>query len=391
MTGNTFGKIFKITTSGESYSGAFRKNPEIPSQLYGGLVTIVDGVPAGIKITSEIIQAELDKRRPGQSEIDTKRAERDRVFIFSGVMENQMTTGAPVAMIIPNGDIEDDQIQKHGSFKNLMRPGQAAYAFFKKYGEYADCYGAGRASGRETASRVAGGAVAKAVLDKFGIDVIAYTTKVYDIEAPYIDYEKAKLNYRKNEINCPDLEIGKKMVDRILEAKDEGDTLGGIIEVIIKNVPAGLGEPVFDKISATLAHALMSIGAVKGFEIGKGFEFAAMKGSEANDTPYVGKNNNIEFKSNNAGGILGGITNGQEIRIRLSIKPTPTIVKEQWTVDVDKIEDKKVSFTTRNDPCICARIYPVCEAMARVAIVDALLINNGYKSLMDIDEKWDSL
>jgi len=394
MVGNSFGRIFRITTSGESYSGGFRKKADIPDYLYGGLMVIVDGVPPGIKITSDLIQQELDKRRPGQSQLDTPRKEKDRVYIFSGVMENDLTTGAPVGMIIPNVDIEDIQIEKHRSYKDVIRPGQAAYTYFKKYGQFADWLGAGRASGRETAARVAGGAVAKAVLDTMNIDVIAYTAELHGIKAKQpITYEFAKKNYRKNEINCPDLEAAEKMIEEALEIKKQGDTCGGIIEIIATGVPAGLGEPVFDKLSATIAHGLMSIGAVKGIEFGAGFRHAEMKGSESNDTPYIDKETGrVRFKTNNAGGLLGGISNGEEIRIRVAVKPTPTISIEQATVNVAKLENQNVQFKTRNDPTILPRIYPVCEAMVRIAILDALYMAKGYRAVaQNIDPRWDNI
>ncbi len=392
MMGNTFGRMFRVTTSGESYAGGFRKSPGIPKELYGGLMTIVDGVPPGLKITSEIIQEELDKRRPGQSELDTPRKEKDRVYIFSGVMENDLSSGAPVGMIIPNGDIEDEHIQKHLSYKRIVRPGQAGYTFHKKYGQFADVIGAGRASGRETASRVAAGAIAKIVLDSMGIDVIAFTTEIHGIKAGEITYETAKANYRKNELNCPDLEKAREMIDELLKIKAEGDSAGGVVEVIAKGVPAGLGEPVFDKLSATIAHALMSIGAVKGIEFGAGFRHSEMKGSESNDTPYYdSETGRVRFRTNRAGGLLGGISNGEEIRIRLAIKPTPTITVKQSTVDLDKLEDVSAEFRTRNDPSVCPRIYPVCEAMVRIAILDALFMAKGTRELCNIDEKWDKI
>ena len=289
MFGNTFGKLFKVTTSGESYGGGFRKNLNIPKELFGGLITIVDGVPPGIKITAEMIQEELDKRKPGQSKLDSPRKETDKVYIFSGVMENDLTTGAPVGMVIPNVDIQDIHIDQYRSYKEIIRPGHAEYGFFKKYGDYADWVGAGRASGRESAGRVAGGAVAKQILNKMNIDVVGYVIESHGIKAKHIDYETAKANYRKNELNCPDLEKAKEMIDDILKIKEEGDTAGGVIEVICHNVPAGLGEPVFDKISATIAHGIMSIGAVKGMEFGSGFEHSKLKGSESNDPAYLDK------------------------------------------------------------------------------------------------------
>lgn len=392
MIGNTFGRFFRITTSGESYAGGFRKNTDIPKELYGGLLTIVDGVPPGIKINAEIVQKELDKRRPGQSELDTPRKERDRVYIFSGVMEDDISTGAPIGMIIPNIDIEDEHIAKHKSNRDFIRPGQAAYTFYKKYGQYADIFGAGRASGRETASRVAGGAVAKAVLDTMGIDVIAFITEIHGIKAGEITYEMAKANYRKNELNCPDLEKAVEMIDELLKIKGEGDSCGGRVEIIARGVPAGLGEPVFDKLSATLAHAIMSIGAVKGIEFGEGFEHTRLKGSESNDIPYFDEESGrVRFKTNRAGGLQGGISNGEDIRIRVAVKPTPTITVPQSTVDMNKLENVVKEFKTRNDPSICPRIYPVCEAMVRIALLDAIYMAKGYRAIANIDDKWDKV
>jgi len=379
MLGNSFGRFFRITTSGESYSGAFRKELGIYNELFGGLVVIVDGVPPGIKITSEIIEKELDKRRPGQSKLDTPRSETDKAYVLSGVMENQLTTGAPVAIYIPNRDITDAQLEKHRSFKSTVRPGQAAFTYNAKYGEYADWAGAGRASGRETAARVAGGAVAKAILEPMGIEVIAYAAESHGIKAKQLTFEEAKANYRKNEINCPDLDAGKLMIEDLLKVKSTGDTCGGVIEIVAKGVPAGLGEPVFDKLEALLAHGLMSIGAVKGVEFGEGFGLTKMTGSESNDLPFIDEvSGKIKYSSNRAGGMLGGISNGEEIRIRVAVKPTPTIAKTQKTVDIDKMENIEVKYTTRNDPSIIPRVYPVCEAMVSMVLVDALQMARGF-------------
>lgn len=392
MMGNTFGRLFRVTTCGESYSGCFRKKPGIPKELYGGLLTIVDGVPAGIKITAEDIQAELDKRKPGQTPLDSPRLEKDRVYIFSGVMENDLSTGAPIGIVVPNNDIEDIHVGQYREYKDSIRPGHAEYTFFKKYGDYADWVGAGRASGRETVSRVAGGAVAKLVLEKMGIDVIAFITESHGIKAGPVSYEQAKANYRKNELNCPDLEVAPKMIEDILDVKAKGETCGGVVELIARGVPAGLGEPVFDKLEATLCHALMSIGAVKGIEIGAGFEFARMLGSESNDESYVDeKTGRVAFYTNHAGGFLGGISNGDEIRVRLAIKPTPTVSVPQRAVNVADMTNGVLSPITRRDASLLPRIYPVCEAMARIAILDALMMAKGYRVMEDIDEKWDRI
>jgi chorismate synthase len=389
MFGNTFGKLFKITCCGESYSGGFRKNLPVPPELFGGLMTIVDGVPAGIHLTAAMVQEELDRRKPGQTPLDSPRKEKDRVFIFSGVMEDDLTTGAPVGMIIPNNDIQDVHIDQYRSYKDEIRPGHAEYGYFKKYGGHADWVGAGRASGRETASRVAGGAVAKLILKKMGIDVIAYTIESHGIKAKPVTYEMAKANYRKNDINCPDLEAAEKMIADVLKVKDMGETSGGVCELIARGVPAGLGEPVFDKINAMLAHAICSIGAIKGIEFGAGFEHARMLGSQSNDQAYVDKETGrVRFKSNNCGGILGGITNGEEIRIKCAVKPTPTISVPQQTVNVDKMSDVVLQPITRRDPTLLSRIYPVVEAMAACALVDAIYMAEAYWKVSGTDKKW---
>jgi len=393
MFGNTFGRIFRITTCGESYSGGFRKDPAIPRELYGGQMVIVDGVPPGLKITSEIIQEELDKRKPGISSFSTPRKEADRVFIYSGVMENDLSTGAPVGMIIPSSDIDDFHIQQHKENRELVRPGQASYTYYKKYGRYYDWAGAGRASARETAARVAGGAIAKQVLDRMGIDVIAYIVELHGIKAAPVTYETAKANYRKNELNCPDLQKAQEMIEDLMRVKSANDSCGGVIEIIAKGVPAGLGEPVFDKLSATIAHALMSIGGVKGIEFGDGFELARMTGSQANDIPYYDEETGkIRFRTNRAGGLLGGITNGEEIRVRVAVKPTPTILRQQSTVDIVKCENVDHVFASRSDPTICTRIYPICEAMMRITLLDAIYMAEGYKNIASvIDPEWERL
>jgi chorismate synthase len=393
MLGNTFGRMFRITTCGESYSGGFRKHLPVPPELYGGQMVIVDGVPPGLKLTAEIIEEELDKRRPGLSEFSTPRREKDKVFIFSGVMEDDLTTGAPVGMIIPNTDIGDAHIQQHKANRELIRPGQASYTYYKKYGRYYDWAGAGRASGRETVARVAGGAVAKLILDSMGIDVIAYITEIRGIKASPVTYETARANYRKNEINCPDLEAAPKMMEELRKVKVAGDSCGGVVEIVARGVPAGLGEPVFDKLSATIAHAMLSIGGVKGIEFGCGFEHARMTGSESNDTPYFDEESGrIRFRTNYAGGLLGGISNGEDIRVRVAVKPTPTILKSQETADISKSENTSHVFASRSDPTICTRIYPVCEAMMRIVLVDALYMAEGYRSITSaVDPEWEGL
>jgi len=372
MLGNTFGRIFRITTCGESYGG--------------GLAAIVDGVPAGLALTEEYIQHELDKRKPGQSALDSPRKETDKVKIFAGMLEG-FTTGAPVGMIIYNVDTQKIHVDQYREVKDLIRPGHAEHTFFVKYGQYADWCGAGRASGRETVGRVAGGAVAKFILEQEGIEVLAYTRESNGIVARDMTFDEVKANYRKNEINCPDLETAKKMIDDVLDIREKGDTAGGVIECIIHNVPAGLGEPVFDKLSADLAKGVMSIGAVKGLEFGAGFKAARMTGYEWNDEPYV-KDGKVRYKTNNAGGILGGISNGEDIVLRVAVKATPTISIDQGSVDMEKMEDATLSAITRRDASLLPRIYPVIEAMCRCVVLDHLYMWRAWCGMQKYENKW---
>jgi len=381
MMGNTFGRLFRITTCGESYGKG----------KGSGLSVIVDGVPAGLKITREDIQAELDKRKPGVGKLNSPRKELDQCEIFAGYGQDGVTTGAPLGIMIYNVDTQKVHIDQYGQYKDLFRPGHATYPFFLKYGDSQDWCGAGRASGRETVTRVAAGAIAKKILANEGIDVIAYTKQCMDIVAKDITYEEAKKNYRKTEINCPDLEAAKKMEKRVLEIKDEGDTAGGIIELRIHNLPGGLGEPVFDKISATLSSAIMGIGAVKGVEFGAGFKCGNMKGSEFNDQPYLTKNGKVKFKTNNCGGTLGGMTIGEDIVMRIAIKPTPTVSVKQTTVNMKTMKEEELDPVTRRDPTLLARIYVVAEAMAACAVLDSLYMARAYDGIVKLDKKWMKL
>ncbi|MBW2979967.1 chorismate synthase [Candidatus Woesearchaeota archaeon] len=380
MLGNTFGRLFRVTTCGESY-GIGKGS---------GLAVIIDGVPPGLKLSDEIIQKEMDKRRPGQGKLDSPRKETDQCHIFAGMAQDGVTTGAPVGIIVYNVDTQKIHIDQYRSYKDLIRPGHAEYPFFVKYGKHADWVGAGRASGRETVGRVAGGAVAKYILAKEGIELIAYTTECMGIKAKPMTFEEAKKNYRKNEINCPDSEAAEKMTKRVLEIKDEGDTAGGTVELVIRGVPAGLGEPVFDKLRATLALGIMSIGAITGVEFGDGFKASNMKGSEWNDHPYL-KGGKVHFKTNHSGGFLGGITNGEDLVIRMAVKPTPTVSVKQPSVNMPKMKEEILTPITRRDPTLLGRIYAVAEAMAAIAVVDALMMARGYDSVCKVpkeDNPW---
>lgn len=378
MLGNTFGRIFRVTTCGESYGKG----------KGSGLAVIVDGVPPGLKLTREVIQKELDKRRPGHGKLNSPRKETDQCEIFAGVGQDGVTTGAPLGIIIYNVDTQKVHIDQYRAYKDIFRPGHATYSFFLKYGNAQDWCGAGRASGRETVGRVAAGAVAKFILQREKIEILAYTKECMGIRAKEMTWDTIRQNYGKNEINCPDMEAAKRMEKKVLEIKEEGDTAGGIIEVIAHNVPPGLGEPVFDKLNATIAHALCSIGAIKGIEFGAGFKVGNMKGSENNDQPYMSKDGRVRFRTNNAGGFLGGISNGEDIVVRIAVKPTPTISLPQTSINMKKMKEEKLSPITRRDPTLVARIYVVAEAMMSMALLDSLYLARAYDSLARLDKKW---
>ncbi|MBU1704939.1 MAG: chorismate synthase, partial [Nanoarchaeota archaeon] len=328
---------------------------------------------------------------PGVGKLNSPRKETDQCEVFAGLGQDGVTTGAPLGIMIYNVDTQKVHIDQYRDYKDLFRPGHATYPFFLKYGDSQDWCGAGRSSGRESVTRVAAGAVAKHILAREGIDVIAYTVQCMDIKAKEVSYDEAKRNYRKNEINCPDLEAAQKMEERVMEIKKEGDTAGGIIELRIHNIPGGLGEPVFDKLSATLSHAIMGIGAVKGVEFGVGFKCGNMKGSEFNDQPYLTDKGKIRFKTNNCGGTLGGLSIGEDIVMRIAVKPTPTVSVKQKTVNMKTMKEEKLDPVTRRDPTLLARIYVVAEAMAACAVLDALYLAKAYDGLAKLDEKWMKL
>lgn len=347
MAGNTFGRYFRIMTFGESHGPA--------------LGVVMDGVRPGLKFSVAAIQKELDRRRPGQSKVTTPRNEPDRVEVLSGVFEGK-TTGMPVCMIIRNTDQRPAAYEK---IKTMFRPGHAGYTYLAKYG-IVDYRGGGRSSGRETAARVAAGAFAKEYLQEQGISILAHTTEVGGIVASRFDPAVIE----QNPLRCADGEAAKAMEDAVMAARDEGDSLGGIVEVRVNGLPAGLGDPVFDRLNADLAHAMMSIGAVKGVEFGSGFAAARMKGSQNNDPMYMdAATGRVRTRTNNAGGTAGGITNGEELVLRIAVKPTSSIRKEQETVTVDG-EPARITVHGRHDPCICPRVVPVAESMAALTIMD---------------------
>ncbi len=339
---NTYGEIIRVTTFGESHGKA--------------IGAILDGVKPGIPINEEEIQQEMDRRRPGQSKLVTRRKESDTVQILSGVFEGR-TTGAPIALIIYN---EDQRSKSYDDIKDLFRPGHADFTFYRKYG-IRDYRGGGRSSGRETATRVACGAVAKQILRERGVRIVAHTVEVAGIPAGTCDYDQIE----QNPVRCGDPAAAEKMSEAILAARKDQNSVGGIIQVEAHGVPAGLGDPVFAKLDARLTSALMTIGAVKGVEVGGGFHLARLRGSESNDNMANGG-----FLSNNAGGILGGISNGEPIVMRLAVKPTSSISTQQQTLGVDG-ENCEVTVHGRHDPCIVPRAVPVAEHMVALALLDA--------------------
>ena len=341
---NTFGECFRVLTFGEGHGKA--------------MGVVIDGVRPGLDFDITAIQQDLDRRRPGQNPLVSPRPEKDRIEVLSGVFEGK-TLGTPIALLVPN---TDQDAEAYKALRDVFRPGHADYTVLKKYG-IRDHRGGGRSSGRETVARVAAGALAKTELAKQAIHIRAYTVQVGTVKARRIDPDEIE----QNPLRCPDKKAAKKMEEMIRACRSEGDSVGGIVEVVARGVPSGLGDPVFRKLDAEIAGALMSIGGVKGVEIGKGFQAALMRGSDHND--QMGRGG---FKTNHAGGILGGISTGQEIRARIAVKPTPSIEKEQATIDVLGRE-RRISVSGRHDVCICPRIVPVAEAMMALVLYDALL------------------
>jgi chorismate synthase len=344
MAGNSFGDSFRITTWGESHGTA--------------VGVTIDGCPPGIDLDPGDIQSELDRRKPGQGGGASPRKEPDKVNILSGVFSGK-TTGTPLTLVIYNKDAHS---KSYNHLEKIFRPGHGDYSYLKKYG-IRDHRGGGRASARETAARVAAGAVAGKLLALSSIDVLAYTVELAGVAAKEINLAEIS----QNTLFCPDNTAAKKMTERINEIRSQGDTAGGIVEILVRGCPAGLGEPVFDKLDAELARAMMSIGAVKGVEIGAGFAAARLKGSENND-PFTPEG----FTSNNSGGILAGISNGEEIIVRAAVKPIPSIAKPQKTVNLDN-QPVEIKIGGRHDISAIPRIIPVCKAMASLVLADQLL------------------
>lgn len=336
---------------------------------------MIDGCPAGISLTQEEIQIAVSLRSPGKSSCTSPRIETDQIEILSGVFEGK-TTGTPLSILIPNRDADSS---KYDPIKELLRPGHANYTYFEKYGIF-DYRGGGRASARETACRVAAGAVAKKLLDHVGINLIAYLKQVGSVRANIAieDFSLLRQLREQSSLFCPDLEATNQMISAIEKAKEEGDSLGGIVEFCAHSVPIGLGDPVYEKLEANLAHAMMGIPATKGFEIGSGFQAAVMHGSDHNDLFYLA--DSIKTKSNHAGGILGGISNGMPIIGRVAFKPPSSIKKAQKTVSKSG-EETTLQFPegSRHDPCVAIRAVPVVESMVALVLADHLLLNRSAR------------
>jgi chorismate synthase len=351
MAGNSFGTLFKLTTFGESHGPAI-----------GG---VIDGCPSGILLDMEAIQSELNRRKPGQSEIVTQRKEPDTVEFLSGVFEGQ-TTGSPIGFTIKN---TNQKSKDYSHIKDVYRPSHADFTYEKKYG-VRDYRGGGRSSARETACRVVAGAIAKQVLK--GIKIHAYTSSVGDLflEKPYQDLDFSKIE--SNDVRCPDEGVANQMIEKIKAIRKEGDTIGGTVTCVIQNVPIGLGEPVFDKLHAELGKAMLSINAVKGFEYGSGFCGARMKGSEHNDQ----FNADGTTQTNLSGGIQGGISNGMDIYFRVAFKPVATIIQKQNTLD-NQGNIVEMQGKGRHDPCVVPRAVPIVEAMAALVLADFTLLRRS--------------
>lgn len=359
MPGNSFGQLFRITTCGESHHGA--------------IGVIVDGCPPLLDLEPIDIQKELDRRKPGQSSITTDRRESDIIHILSGVFQGK-TTGTPILLVAYN---EDMHPQDYESLKDIYRPSHADYTYQKKYG-IRDFYGSGRASARETLARVAAGAIAKKYLQqKLNIEIFSYVEQVANIKTE-LDYQAfTQEMIDSNLVRCPDAVVAKRMTTLIERMKKEGDSVGGIIKGVIRHVPVGLGEPVFDKLSADLGKAMLSINAVKGFEIGQGFRSALMRGSEHNDLFHM-QNGRINFATNHSGGTLGGISTGEDIYFRVAFKPVATIAKMQQTVT--KMEEPvTIEVKGRHDPCVLPRAVPIVDAMSALVVMDHYLRYKGEK------------
>jgi chorismate synthase len=348
---NSLGRLFTITSFGESHGKC--------------VGVIVDGCPAGLSLTALDVQREVDRRRAGDDMAATTRREKDKVEILSGVADG-FTTGAPVCLLIMNEDVDDSEYEK---IRFRLRPGHADYTAYVKYGGFNDWRGGGRFSGRLTATFVMAGAIARKILKNISVEIVAHTVEIGGIAIRPMEYEEIKRRAVKDSFFCADKDASQKMAELIARTKAEGDSLGGIVEGIAFNIPVGLGEPVFDNLDGDLAKALLAIPAVKGVEFGAGFPSARRKGSENND-PFIVQDGRVVTATNNAGGILGGISNGMPLVVRVAIKPTSSIAMEQETVDIQKMENTHIKVGGRHDVCIVPRAVPVVEAMMAVTLCD---------------------
>ena len=357
--GNTFGKIFQISTWGESHGPA--------------VGVTIDGCPAGVPIDEEAIQAELDRRRPGQSDITTPRSEADRLEVLSGVFEG-ISTGAPILLMVRN---KDARPQAYDHLKDVYRPSHADYTYQAKYG-HRDHRGGGRSSARETIGRVAAGAIARRILaDSAGVELVAYVRRIHDIEAAIDAASVTRAAVESNAVRCPDSDAAEKMIERIKQLRKEGDSAGGLVELVARGLPVGLGEPVFDRLEADLAKAMLSLPATKGFEVGSGFDGTRLTGSAHNDAFYK-DGDEVRTRSNNSGGVQGGISNGEDLVCRIAFKPTATINKEQETVSTSG-EETVLKARGRHDPCVLPRAVPIVEAMAALVLVDHWFLDRSRK------------
>jgi chorismate synthase len=360
MASNSFGRALRITTFGESHGAA--------------IGVVIDGVPPLIELDLAAIQRDMDRRRPGQSSVTTARDEADVVHVWSGLYEGK-TTGAPLTLVVLN---QDQRSKDYGEIAQVFRPGHADYTWFKKYG-IRDPRGGGRSSGRETAARVAAGAVAKQILAPLGVRIVGHVTRVADVDA--VSFDPAVIE--TNPVRCADAEAALRMVAVIEAAKAEGDSVGAVVEVRAEGVPVGLGDPIYEKLEARLAFALMSIGAIKGVEIGDGFAGTLLRGSESNDA--IGPDGPI---TNRAGGIQGGISNGAPIVCRIAVKPTSSISKTQETTDVEG-RPREIKTEGRHDPCIAPRVVPVAEAMVALVLADYVVADGGAHTSKSLGAKTD--
>lgn len=351
--GNTFGHLFRITTFGESHGP--------------GVGVVVDGCPPGLDVGEEAVQVELDRRRPGQSRLVTQRDEPDRVEILSGIFEGT-TTGAPICMLVRNRDARSGAYEE---MRETYRPSHADYTYDAKYG-VRDWKGGGRASARETVGRVAGGAVARILLrDLAGAEIVAWVQQVHDIVATIDPRRVTRRQVERTPVRCPDPEAAPAMIEKIEAIRAQGDSLGGVVGCVARNVPPGLGEPVFDRIEADLARAMLSLPATKGFEIGSGFDAVLMTGSEHND-PFVMRRGRVRTRTNRSGGVQGGITNGEPVVFRVAFKPTATIMRPQTTV-TRAGKNATLAARGRHDPCVLPRAVPIVEAMTALVLADHYL------------------